>query len=82
MSALIVTAVCAVATKIVAIVGGMATLGESLPDDAALAAARIGGLVAIVAGTVALSRFGGRETSSDSTVRPRHEVRRPTGSKG
>jgi drug/metabolite transporter (DMT)-like permease len=57
--ALIVAAVSAVMTKIVAIIGGMATLGEVLPEDGAFAAARVAGIVLILLGTAALYRFDG-----------------------
>jgi len=56
--ALIVVAMNAVTNKVVTIVGGTAALGEVLPEDGRLAAARIAGFVAVVAGTVLLSRFG------------------------
>ena len=57
--ALIVGAVSAVTTKVVAIVGGMTTLGELLPEDRVFAAARVGGFVLILLGTMLLARFGG-----------------------
>jgi drug/metabolite transporter (DMT)-like permease len=50
--ALIVGAVSAVTTKVVAIVGGMTTLGEVLPDHRVFAVARVAGLVLILLGTV------------------------------
>jgi len=56
--ALIVVAMNAVTNKVVTIVGGMATLGEILPQDGRLAAARLAGLVAILVGTALLARFG------------------------
>jgi drug/metabolite transporter (DMT)-like permease len=56
--ALIVVAMNAVTNKVVTIVGGMATLGEILPDHPKLAAARVAGFVAILAGTALLARFG------------------------
>jgi len=62
--ALIVAAVSAVTTKVVAIVGGMATLGELLPDERASAVARVAGFVLILLGTVALSRFGGEQVAA------------------
>jgi drug/metabolite transporter (DMT)-like permease len=55
--ALVVASVSAVMTKVVAIVGGMVTLGEMLPEGGGLAAARLGGMILIVLGTIALSRF-------------------------
>jgi uncharacterized membrane protein len=58
--ALIVVAMNAVTNKVITIVGGMAALGELLPADAALAATRLAGFVAILAGTVLLARFGAK----------------------
>jgi uncharacterized membrane protein len=55
--ALIVVAMNAVTNKVVTIVGGMATLGEVLPTDSTLAAARVMGFATILAGTVMLARF-------------------------
>ncbi len=63
--ALIVVAMNAVTNKLVTIVGGMVTLGELLPVEPALAAARIAGFVAILGGTVVLARFGGEELADD-----------------
>jgi drug/metabolite transporter (DMT)-like permease len=62
--ALIVAAVSAVTNKVVAIIGGMATLGELLPDDRAFAVARVAGFVLILLGTVVLSRFGGEQVAA------------------
>ena len=59
--ALIVVAMNAVTNKIVAIVGGMAVLGELLPRDTGLAAARLAGFATILVGTVILTRFSGAE---------------------
>ena len=59
--ALIVVAMNAVTNKVVTIIGGMMTLGELLPGDANLAAARLAGFVTILAGTAILTRFGGAE---------------------
>jgi drug/metabolite transporter (DMT)-like permease len=73
--ALIVVAMNAVTNKIVAIVGGMVTLGELLPDDARLATARIVGFVVILAGTALLARFSGEELSSRDFV-PARETQR------
>jgi len=56
--ALIVIAMSAVTNKIVTIVGGMAALGELLPDDAAFAVARLAGFAAVLIGTAILARFG------------------------
>ena len=56
--ALIVVAMNAVTNKVVTIVGGMATLGELLPADSTLAAARVMGFVTVLAGTAILARFG------------------------
>ena len=62
--ALIVGAVSAVTTKVVAIVGGMTTLGEVLPDHRVFAVARVAGLVLILLGTVVLARFGGEQVAA------------------
>jgi drug/metabolite transporter (DMT)-like permease len=56
--ALIVVALNAVTNKVVAIVGGMATLGEVLPDASSLAAARLAGFVLVLVGTALLARIG------------------------
>jgi len=56
--ALIVVAVNAVTNKIVTILGGMLALGEVLPADGALSAARLAGFAAVIAGSVLLARFG------------------------
>jgi uncharacterized membrane protein len=61
--ALIVAAVSAVTTKVVAIIGGMVTLGELLPDDRGFAVARVAGFVLILLGTAVLSRFGGEQVA-------------------
>jgi multidrug transporter EmrE-like cation transporter len=62
--ALIVGAVSAVTTKVVAIVGGMTTLGELLPEDRAFAVARVAGFVLILLGTAMLARFGGEQVAA------------------
>jgi hypothetical protein len=59
--ALIVVSVLAVTNKVVAIVGGMAVLAESLPEDPIKAAVRIAAFIMILFGTAALARFGGDE---------------------
>jgi len=64
--ALIVVAMNAVTNKVISIVGGMVTLGELLPTDESLAAARVAGFVAILAGTVFLSRFGSEMIAKDT----------------
>jgi drug/metabolite transporter (DMT)-like permease len=56
--ALIVVATNAVTNKIVTIAGGMAILGELLPADPTLAAARVAGFATILLGTAVLARFG------------------------
>ena len=56
--ALIVMAMNAVTNKVVTIIGGMAALGEILPADSRLAAARVMGFLTILTGTVILARFG------------------------
>jgi uncharacterized membrane protein len=63
--ALIVGATNAVTNKLITILGGMVALGELLPEEPALAMARIAGFVAILAGTVILARFGGEEAIAD-----------------
>jgi len=57
----------AVTNKVVTIIGGMVTLGEVLPAEAGLAVARIAGLIAILFGTVLLSRFGGEAVAARSS---------------
>jgi len=59
--ALIVVAMNAVTNKVVTILGGMAILGELLPEQTSLAAARVAGFVTILVGTVVLARFGGEQ---------------------
>jgi drug/metabolite transporter (DMT)-like permease len=56
--ALVVVPVEAVLNKVVAIVGGMLALGETLPADATDAAMRIAGFALILGATGALARFG------------------------
>lgn len=63
--ALIVVAMNAVTNKVVTILGGMATLGELLPEDATLAGARVAGFVTILLGTVVLARFGGEQIAEE-----------------
>jgi multidrug transporter EmrE-like cation transporter len=62
--ALIVVAMNAVTNKVVTIAGGMATLGELLPGDAGLAAARVAGFAAVLGGTAVLARFGGEQIAT------------------
>ena len=57
--ALIVVSMEAVINKVVAIVGGMAALAESLPDDPFRAKLRIAAFVLILFATAILSRFEG-----------------------
>ena len=59
--ALVVVALEAVLNKVVAIVGGIAALGEHLPASSALATMRIAAFVLILFGCVFLSRFGEEE---------------------
>src|SRR5205823_2288679 len=66
--ALIVVAMNAVTNKVISIVGGMVTLGEILPTDESLATARVAGFVAILAGTVFLSRFGSEMIAKDAVA--------------
>jgi hypothetical protein len=63
--ALIVVAMNAVTNKVVTIFGAMVTLGEFLPEESSLAAARVAGFAAILAGTVFLARFGGEEVARE-----------------
>jgi len=55
--ALIVTAVNLVMNQVVVVAGGIFCLGESFPKESAPFSARVGGLVAILAGTLILARF-------------------------
>jgi len=64
--ALIVVAMNAVTNKVVSILGAMLALGEVLPADERLAAARVAGFVTILTGTVLLSRFGGETILKDA----------------
>ncbi|UCD86054.1 MAG: hypothetical protein JSU92_07635 [Deltaproteobacteria bacterium] len=57
--ALIVVSLSAVINKIVAIIGGMVSMGEHLPEDPLLATGRILAFVFILFGTGLLARFGG-----------------------
>jgi len=59
--ALVVVSIEAVLNKIVAIIGGMVALAETLPEDPSMAGMRIAAFVLILFGTAALSRFGGGE---------------------
>jgi drug/metabolite transporter (DMT)-like permease len=70
--ALIVVAMNAVTNKVVAIVGGMVTLGEILPDDPTLASARLAGFVTILAGTALLARFGGEHVVRELAAAEAH----------
>jgi hypothetical protein len=67
----------AVTNKIVTILGGMAILGELLPAQPSLAAARLGGFVTILVGTVVLARFGGEQIAEEleAAQRPAAESR-------
>ena len=62
---LIVVAMNAVTNKVITILGGMVTLGELLPAEASLAAARLAGFAAILLGTVVLARFGGERVAEE-----------------
>lgn len=68
--ALIVSAMNAVTNKVVTIVGGMATLGELLPEPASLATARIVGFFTILVGTALLARFGEPTAVRSSKMTP------------
>jgi hypothetical protein len=61
--ALVVVALEAVLNKVVAIVGGMLALGESLPEDPKLAGMRVAAFMLILFGTAVVSRFGGKEVA-------------------
>jgi len=63
--ALIVVAMNAVTNKVVTILGGMAILGELLPEDPRLAAARVVGFLTILVGSVVLARFGGEQIAEE-----------------
>jgi drug/metabolite transporter (DMT)-like permease len=63
--ALIVVAMNAVTNKVITILGGMVTLGELLPAEASLAAARLAGFAAILLGTIVLARFGGERVAEE-----------------
>ena len=67
--ALIVAAVSTVMTKIVAIIGGIVTLGEVLPEDTTFAAARIAGIAFILLGTATLYRFDGGRVAAQLETR-------------
>jgi len=57
--ALVVVPVQQVTNKVVAIVGGMAALGETLPENAGHSALRLIAFILILLATAALARFGG-----------------------
>jgi hypothetical protein len=63
--ALIVVALNAVTNKVLSIVGGMMTLGELLPAESSLAAARVVGFATILLGTAILARFGAAEVPDE-----------------
>lgn len=73
--ALIVVAMNAVTNKVVSIVGGMAVLGELLPPDGSLAAARLVGFATILVGTVILARFAGAEIADTGGGNAAHPSR-------
>jgi len=75
--ALIVVAMNAVTNKVVTIVGGMMTLGEPLPPDAGLAAARIAGFVTVLLGTVVLARFAGEGIAAQQSVAVAGAIAKP-----
>jgi len=77
--ALIVVAMNAVTNKIVTIAGGMATLGEILPADASLAAARVAGFTFVLVGTAVLARFGSGEIAAHRLDAATRRVSRPFG---
>jgi glucose uptake protein GlcU len=69
--ALIVTAVNLVVNQVVVVVGGIFCLGESFPHERMRLQARVGGLVAILVGTVMLARFSAPPTTTAKvTARP------------
>ncbi len=57
--ALIIASLSAVINKIVAIIGGMVSMGEHLPEEPLLAVGRILAFIFILFGTGLLARFGG-----------------------
>ncbi len=59
--ALVVVSLEAVLNKVVAIVGGMAALAETLPEDPLKTVLRICAFVLILFGSAFLARFGGKE---------------------
>jgi drug/metabolite transporter (DMT)-like permease len=63
--AMTVTAVLAVLNKVIAIFGGMFALGEVMPEDPVKQGLRVTALVALLAGTVLLARFGKSENRRD-----------------
>lgn len=65
--ALVVVPVQQVTNKAVAIVGGMAALGEPLPEAPALSAMRLSAFVLILIATVFLARFGGETMAEKMT---------------
>ena len=73
--ALIVVSMNAVTNKVITIVGGMVTLGELLPTEPALAAARVIGFVLILIGTVMLARFGGEQIAEELEAEQLVELR-------
>jgi multidrug transporter EmrE-like cation transporter len=68
--ALIVVAMNAVTNKVVTIAGGMAILGELLPGDGSLAAARVLGFVTVLVGTAILARFGAVAIGEEDVANP------------
>lgn len=71
--AMTVTALLAVLNKVIAIFGGMFALGEVLPEDEVKQSLRLTGLVALLAGTVLLARFG-KPGDSPTALEPKLEV--------
>jgi drug/metabolite transporter (DMT)-like permease len=53
-----------VVTHLVTLLGGFLVLGEALPQDSLKAGLRVAALVALLLGTVMLSRFGGTQETS------------------
>jgi hypothetical protein len=65
--ALVVVALNAVTNKVVAIFGGIVTLGEILPPEPLFAIARVAGFMAILGGTAVLARFEARRIAEELT---------------
>lgn len=79
--ALIVTAMNLVINQVVVVAGGILCLGESFPHERFRFDARIGGLIAILAGTLILARFSTGPASGQSLAAQKRKTEfapRPT----